>query len=359
MVGELHRYIDGALDKRKHRLRDAVNRGDTTLQWELIAAAVEQGNIEHYKLKGKDAQNMRGRSRITYTRNNIDTWRRIEEDDDLKDLRARAQWLRTVINVHNELGNKLINIARRMKATCALDADADKRKINHMYNDNTINAYRKSAAHEAKRANLTETQKDQINNCWENKKKRVNCTDRDEQLAGEEDREDDEGDHVKEAQQFATEFQEMWGEAQDFDTRNIIHFAKIRRQGEKHIDRGRSIFQKLKLEISAVNRSRNTCKAKGVSNLARTIGGTKTGMLNCVERDRDIADGGKKGQITANPEDVDHIVQRAWKKSTMALTRGPSLTPLKSFLSGMPGSLSSARSSKLRGSRVTGSEKPS
>ena len=33
-----------------------------------------------------------------------------------------------------------------------------------------------------------------------------------------------------------------------------------------------------------------------------------------VERDQDTADGGKKGEITTNPNPIDLIVQRAWKK---------------------------------------------
>ena len=34
--------------------------------------------------------------------------------------------------------------------------------------------------------------------------------------------------------------------------------------------------------------------------------------LTCVERDRDTSDGGKRGEITSNPKDVDAIVKRAW-----------------------------------------------
>ena len=32
-----------------------------------------------------------------------------------------------------------------------------------------------------------------------------------------------------------------------------------------------------------------------------------------VKRDRDTDDGGKKGEITTNPKEVDAIVKRAWK----------------------------------------------
>ena len=33
----------------------------------------------------------------------------------------------------------------------------------------------------------------------------------------------------------------------------------------------------------------------------------------CVARDRDAEDGGKKGQLTSNPADIDAVVRRAWK----------------------------------------------
>ena len=33
----------------------------------------------------------------------------------------------------------------------------------------------------------------------------------------------------------------------------------------------------------------------------------------CVARDRDTEDGGKKGQLTSNPADIDEVVRRAWK----------------------------------------------
>ena len=36
--------------------------------------------------------------------------------------------------------------------------------------------------------------------------------------------------------------------------------------------------------------------------------------LTNVCRDRDIADGGKTGQMTSNPADVDAIVKRAWQQ---------------------------------------------
>ena len=35
--------------------------------------------------------------------------------------------------------------------------------------------------------------------------------------------------------------------------------------------------------------------------------------MNCIARDRDTADGGKNGQLTSNPADIDGVIRRAWK----------------------------------------------
>ena len=37
------------------------------MQWDLIAAGVEEGIIEFFKLEGKESTNMKGRSNITFT----------------------------------------------------------------------------------------------------------------------------------------------------------------------------------------------------------------------------------------------------------------------------------------------------
>ena len=60
--------MDLAIEKRKHRLRYAVKLKDTNMQWDLIAAGVEEGVIEFFQLKGKEATKMRGRSKITFTK---------------------------------------------------------------------------------------------------------------------------------------------------------------------------------------------------------------------------------------------------------------------------------------------------
>ena len=54
--------------KRKHRLSYAVKLKDINMQWDLIAAGDEEGVIDFFQLKGKEATNMRGRSKITFAK---------------------------------------------------------------------------------------------------------------------------------------------------------------------------------------------------------------------------------------------------------------------------------------------------
>jgi len=62
----LHDLMDKHLEKRKHRLQAAAINKNTTRQWDLIAAAAEDANIEYHQLTGVEAKKMRGRSRITF-----------------------------------------------------------------------------------------------------------------------------------------------------------------------------------------------------------------------------------------------------------------------------------------------------
>ena len=64
----LHRGMNLAIEKRKHRLSYAVKTRDTDRQWDLIAAGVEEGVIEFFKLQGSEATKMRGRSKIAFSK---------------------------------------------------------------------------------------------------------------------------------------------------------------------------------------------------------------------------------------------------------------------------------------------------
>ena len=65
-LARLHDLIDKHLGKREFRLLQAKAKKDTDRQWQLIAAAVEDANIEFHLLEGKDAKKMRGRSKVTF-----------------------------------------------------------------------------------------------------------------------------------------------------------------------------------------------------------------------------------------------------------------------------------------------------
>ena len=58
--------MDEQADNRKWRLEGAAHRKDTSQQWDLITAAVEEANIRYHKLEGKEATKMRGRSKVTF-----------------------------------------------------------------------------------------------------------------------------------------------------------------------------------------------------------------------------------------------------------------------------------------------------
>ena len=57
---ELHKLIDEQIEKRQHRIALAQAQKDTTRQWDLVAAAVEQANIEYHKLQGTEAKTFKG-----------------------------------------------------------------------------------------------------------------------------------------------------------------------------------------------------------------------------------------------------------------------------------------------------------
>ena len=100
----------------------------------------------------------------------------------------------------------------------------------------------------------------------------------------------------------------------DCDYVNIIHMVKVQRLGEAHINRAKSYNAKAKAEATKQKRDDNDCKLKGIKNISRAIGGSRAKPLTCVVRDRDTEDGGLKGQITTNPQEVDAVVKREWQR---------------------------------------------
>ena len=81
-----------------------------------------------------------------------------------------------------------------------------------------------------------------------------------------------------------------------------------------HIEKAKSIRSKLQNEVQKIKRVRNSCRKHGVKNLSAAIGEQQCNALLCIARGEDTQDGGKKGQLTSNPSDIDWVVRRAWKK---------------------------------------------
>ena len=67
-LDQLHALIDKHLKHREFMFEHWVFLRDTTMHWDLIAAAVEDANIEFHKLTGKDAMKMKGRSKVAFQR---------------------------------------------------------------------------------------------------------------------------------------------------------------------------------------------------------------------------------------------------------------------------------------------------
>ena len=116
------------MERREHRLKYAVKIKDTSMQWDLIAAAVEEAVIKSFKLEGKEAKNMRGRSKITFNEKTKRLLKGMEEDEENADMVSRATWLRAAAGHHTRLANKLINVARYMKTKTAMDKEPPKSK---------------------------------------------------------------------------------------------------------------------------------------------------------------------------------------------------------------------------------------
>ena len=136
------------------------------MQWDLIAAGVEEGVIDFFKLEGKEATKMKGRSKSTFSKK-TKRWLKGMEEDVNADLVTRANWLRTAAGHHIGLANKLINVARSMKTKTS---DAQKASEKQTVNARTIEVYKELAVSFSKKAELTKDQKEQIREGWTKKR---------------------------------------------------------------------------------------------------------------------------------------------------------------------------------------------
>jgi len=81
-----------------------------------------------------------------------------DEDKLNSHFAAKADWLRGLAQDHAAQGNRLTNIARRMKAIAGMSGEGGRRRDNQGYNQDTLEAYLKQAKASGAKSNLTEKQ---------------------------------------------------------------------------------------------------------------------------------------------------------------------------------------------------------
>lgn len=168
-IDRLHGKMDGSINQRKHKLAYAVKNKDTSTQWDLIAAGVEEGVIDCFELEGKEATKMGGRSQITFNKKSKRLLKIIDAEEENADLATRAGWLRTVAGHHTKLANRLINVARAMKAKVGSEPKAEAKLRT---NEATLKAHKELAERGSKHENLTDNQKTIIKEGWKRKREK-------------------------------------------------------------------------------------------------------------------------------------------------------------------------------------------
>ena len=89
-----------------------------------------------------------------------------EGEPDETEFVTRANWLRRLAQEHAAQGNRLINVARRMKVGAKAGARDPKSQANHTYNAATLDAYIQKGERYAKKEHLTEQQAKRITSSW-------------------------------------------------------------------------------------------------------------------------------------------------------------------------------------------------
>ena len=248
---------------------------------------------------------MRGRSKITFDNKSRRLLKGIGDDDTNDDLASRATWLRAAANCHTKLGNRFINLARTMKPSNNVATDMDRQLVT----GKTLRAYVDLATKCSKKGTLTDDQKSSIKASWKGKREKNN-----KKAAPKDKLQTNWDDTFEEIQLFGKQIQELLELTEQCDLSNVIHSAKLTRCGEAHKQLAHQYFAKAKGEVEKAVKNRNSSGEDGGKHLAAAIGDQLGKPLMSVCRDQDTADGGKTGQMTSNPEDVDAIVKRAWQK---------------------------------------------
>ena len=139
-------------------------------------------------------------------------------------------------STHTILGNKLSNIAKRMKANERHKGDTKRYQENVATNERTKDKYKQRAEQASRKKQLDQQQRKQVegNLRKQHKKKRGASGEREAEVkkAMEE--------IIDSMQQDAYEIDELRKEVDSCDVTNIIHSAKISRIAEKHFNKAKS-----------------------------------------------------------------------------------------------------------------------
>jgi len=289
IIDQLHSQMDTAIEERSYRFGTSQLHRDTDRQWDLIAAAVEDAIIKEFNLEGTQATRMRGRSKVAY---------RDEDREILRGIGSQAskqetdtiQTLNKLAGIHATQGNRLHNIHLRMKSEHLRTHTNSNDTKQHI--ENTFNAYREQAIRSLKIT--TPLQIHSENQALDH--------------------------HQQQRQHLHNEIVSTAHQLDHIDINNIMHTSLVKKIAQSHTDTSKKLKAAARNEAIKLKRIANsdTTKGKGSRNISRYIDTNEAKPLMGVKRDRDTPDGGKKGELTIDPMQIDLIVQRAWNKSTTA-----------------------------------------
>ena len=227
--------MDEQIKKRQYRITLAPHQRDTTRQWDLVAAAVEQANIEFHKLEGAEAKKMRGRSEVAFKQVEKSALEGAEKEAEHAEGITRLEMLRSLAASHNVLGNKLSSIVKRMKTNARCRDNKERFEENVRLNSQTVGGYFQHVEKTTKKKEIIGEKKRQIKANWYRR--------RPGKVKNEEEREAlniKYDEQLLSLQQGAQEIHEMGRQMEECDTTNIIHSAKIARLAEAHVRRAKS-----------------------------------------------------------------------------------------------------------------------
>ena len=118
----LHDAMDAQLATRVQRLKKAVAEKDTQQLWMLTTAAMETGFVDYFSLEGKNADQMKGRSKVrTTTSSGSSPNEKKPKDPGKENSREtfnskRIREIKRRADNHRTQANRLTNIARDLHA---------------------------------------------------------------------------------------------------------------------------------------------------------------------------------------------------------------------------------------------------